>query len=328
MPVNKFELIRSQSGMDWSKETVPEAAMDDLDPEAVSYARIMFSQRPGDGKAPNEILSGLSDIDVLDKAGLCIEGKITRAALLLLGKPESASYFDGFTPGITWTLYCADNTVRAYEHFDMPFLLAADKVCAKIRNEKYRYLADPKSLFPEEVREYDEDLVREVINNCIAHSDYRRLGKINVEEFEDHLVFISEGSFIPETVEQALEPGYRPPYYRNAFLYRSMVSMRMIDPDTMGIPGIYEIQKKRCFPLPSYDLDVPDRVRVTIYGRVLSKNYTHILHSNRDMDLRTVFLLDQIQKQKTINREDCKMLKKKGLAGGRYPHLFIRVITD
>ena len=76
----------------------------------------------------------------------------------------------------------------------MPLLLAVDKVYAKIRNEKYRYIAEQQTLFPEGVRQYDADLIKEVINNCIAHSDYRRHGKINVEEFEDHLVFINEGA--------------------------------------------------------------------------------------------------------------------------------------
>lgn len=39
-----------------------------------------------------------------------------------------------------------------------------------------------------------------------------------LKSLRDHLVFINEGSFIPETIEKALEPGYKPPYYRNAFL--------------------------------------------------------------------------------------------------------------
>ena len=248
---------------------------------------------------------------------------ITRTALLLLGKKESAFYFDGFTPRITWTLYNADKTVKAYEHFDIPFLLAVDKVYAKIRNEKYRYIAEQQTLFPEEVQQYDADLVKEIINNCIAHSDYRRHGKINVEEFEDHLVFINEGAFIPETIEKALEPGYKPPYYRNAFLCNAMVNMYMIDTNSMGIPMIYNIQKSRCFPLPSYDLDVMNRVSVTIYGKVLDKNYTQLLHSKGDLDLKTVFLLDQVQKRKTISKDDYKMLRKSGLVEGRYPALYV-----
>ena len=37
-------------------------------------------------------------------------------------------------------------------------------------------------------------------------------GKINVLEYEDRLVFKNEGTFIPETIEAALESGYKPHY--------------------------------------------------------------------------------------------------------------------
>ena len=91
----------------------------------------------------------------------------------------------------------------------------------------------------------------------------------------------------------------------------------------MGIPMIYNIQKARCFPLPSYDLDVVNRVSVTVFGKVLDKNYTRLLHSKGDLDLKTVFLLDQVQKRKTISKEDYKSLKKSGLVEGRYPALYV-----
>ena len=101
-----------------------------------------------------------------------------------------------------------------------------------------------------------------------------------------------------------------------------MVNMYMIDTNSMGIPMIYNIQKARCFPLPSYDLDVVNRVSVTVYGKVLDKNYTRLLHSNGDLDLKTVFLLDQVQKRKTISKDDYKSLRKSGLVEGRYPALY------
>ena len=324
LPMNKLDLIRSQIGLDWSKEIVKDASIEDLDENAISYARKMFAQKQGDRKKSQEILNELTDIEVLNKAGITFKGKITRTALLLLGKPESAFYFDGFTPRITWTLYNADNTVKAYEHFGIPMLLAVDKVYSKIRNEKYRYIAGQMTLFPEEVDQYDPDLIKEILNNCIAHSDYRLRGKINIEEFEDHLVFINEGAFIPENIEQALEPGYKPPYYRNAFLCAAMVNMYMIDTNSMGIPMIYRIQKDKCFPLPSYDLNTPNRVSVTIYGKILDKNYTQLLHSNSDsLDLNTVFLLDQVQKRKTISKENYKRLKLGNLVEGRYPNIYV-----
>ena len=148
-------------------------------------------------------------------------------------------------------------------------------------------------------------------------------GKINIEEFEDKLVFINEGNFIPETVERALEEGYKPPYYRNTFLCHAMVNLYMIDTNSMGILMMYQIQREKCFPLPTYDLEEPNRVKVTLYGKILDRNYTQLLYANEDLDLHIVFLLDKVQKHETISKDSFQILKKAGLVEGRYPNLFV-----
>lgn len=323
LPIDKMDLIRSQIGIDWSKFIVEEADFDDLDSDAVAYARSLFIKKQNASKKSTEMLEKMSDIEILNKAGILIKGKVTNTALLLLGKEESSYLFDGFVPRITWTLYNGDGSVKAYEHFDMPLLMAVDKTYAKIRNEKYRYIAGQQTLFPDEVDQYEPDVVKEILNNCIAHANYQLRGKINVEEFEDRLVFINEGNFIPETVERALEEGYKPPYYRNTFLCRAMVNLYMIDTNAMGIPMMYQIQREKCFPLPTYDLEETNRVKVTLYGKILDRNYTQLLHSNAALDLKTVFLLDKIQKKETISKADFYALKKSGLVEGRYPNIFV-----
>lgn len=323
LPMDKVDLIRSQVGVDWSKEIVEGATFEDLDPEAVRYARELFIKKQNSAKKSTDMLVKMSDVEILNKAGILIKGKITNTALILLGKEESSYLFDGFIPRITWTLYNGNGTVKAYEHFDMPLLLAVDRVYSKIRNEKYRYIAGQQTLFPDETYQYEADVVKEVLNNCIAHSNYQLRGKINLEEFEDRLVFINEGNFIPETVERALEEGYKPPYYRNTFLCRAMVNLYMIDTNSMGIPMMYQIQKEKCFPLPTYDLNDPNRVKVTLYGKVLDKNYTQLLHANADLDLSTVFLLDKVQKKEVISKESYLKLKKQELVEGRYPHIYV-----
>ena len=323
LPMDKVDLIRSQVGVDWSKEIVEGATFEDLDAEAVSYARELFIKKQNASKKSTDMLLKMNDVEILNKAGILIKGKITNTALLLLGREESSYFFDGFIPRITWTLYNGNGTVKAYEHFDMPLLLAVNKVYAKIRNEKYRYIAGQQTLFPDETYQYEADVVKEILNNCIAHSNYQLRGKINLEEFEDHLVFINEGNFIPETVEKTLEEGYKPPYYRNTFLCRAMVNMYMIDTNSMGIPMMYQIQKEKCFPLPTYDLSDPNRVKVCLYGKILDKNYTQLLHANADLDLATVFLLDKVQKRDVISKESYLKLKKQGLVEGRYPLIFV-----
>lgn len=323
LPIDKMDLIRSQVGVDWSQEIVENAGFDDLDPEAVATARELFLKKQRADKKSTELLEKMSDIEILNKAGILIKGQITNTALILLGKEESSYLFDGFIPRITWTLYNGNGVAKAYEHFDMPFLLAVDKIYAKIRNEKYRYMPEQQTLFPDEIYQYDQEVVKEILNNCIAHSNYQLRGKINVEEFEDRLVFINEGYFIPETIEQALEEGYKPPYYRNTFLCRAMVNLYMIDTNSMGIPMMYQVQKERCFPLPTFDLENPNRVKVTLFGQILDKNYTQLLHANTDLDFSTVFLLDKVQKKETISKENYSKLKKQNLVEGRYPNIYV-----
>lgn len=323
LPMNKLDIIRQQIGFDWSKVIVKEASMADLDPEAIRRARELFIQHEVQRGKERTYFEQLTDEQLLNKAGILLGGKVTRTALLLLGDEYAKNYFDGFIPRITWTLYNQDGSVKSYEHFDTPFLLAVDKVFRQIRNVKYRYIAGQQTLFPEEVDQYDAELIKELLHNCIAHQDYTLRGKINVEEFEDYLVFINEGGFIPETIETALEPGYKPPYYRNTFLCNAMVNLYMIDSNAIGIPTMFRIQQEKFFPLPSYDLSVPNRVKVTVYGKILDKNYTQLLNSDRSLNIHTVFLLDKVQKKETITHDQYLALKRVGLVEGRYPSIYV-----
>jgi ATP-dependent DNA helicase RecG len=104
-------------------------------------------------------------------------------------------------PRITWVLKDRDGIEQGYEHFGLPLLVSAQKVHAKIRNYKYRYMADSK-LFPDEIDKYDPWIIYEALHNCIAHQDYEIGGRINVVEFPDKLVFSNVGSFIPENVKR------------------------------------------------------------------------------------------------------------------------------
>jgi len=86
----------------------------------------------------------------LNKAKLTIKGAITNTAILLLGKSESEHYLAPAIARITWVLKNIKNEEKDYEHFECPFLLSIDKVFAKIRNLKYRYIKDG-TLFPDEI---------------------------------------------------------------------------------------------------------------------------------------------------------------------------------
>lgn len=318
MPRFKLEAIWGQSRPDWSKGASFEANLDDLDTDAVKFACERYIDKYA---AKQPAITSLSEEEMLRKMGFLVHGHVTNAALVLLGRPESAAFLGGAAPRITWTLYSSEGRVEAYEHFDPPFILQVDRVLEKIRNERYRYFDSQLTLFPTLANKYDPKVIRELLHNAIAHQDYRNSGKINVLEYEDRLVFKNEGSFIPGSIEKAIEPGYKPPYYRNRLLADAMVKTEMIDQNAIGIRNVYEIQRGRMLPLPTYDLSEPSRVSVTVYGRVLDEAYTRLLASEPDMDLETVFMLDLVQKGNPITREQAKTLRGRGLVEGRYPKL-------
>ena len=295
-------------------------SLDDLDREAVERAVELFLAKHGHHR---DAFAGMGTQQILDAACVTVNGRVTPTSLILLGKPGSVRLLEGVSPRITWTLYGADGTVISYEHFGPPLLLAVDRVYGKIRNERYRFIANGESLFPVELTQYDPDIIHVLLHNCIAHQDYAMQGRVNVEEFEDHLVFINEGSFIPESIERAMVPGYKPSYYRNPQLCDAMAQLDMIDTIAMGIPKIFKMQRDRYFPLPTYDLDDPNRVVVSIYGKSINESYSRLLYARPDLELGVVYLLDKVQKGEEVSAEQAARLHEMGLVEGRWPHLTI-----
>jgi ATP-dependent DNA helicase RecG len=82
-------------------------------------------------------------------------------------------------------------------------------------------------------------------------------------------------------------------------------------------------QRERFFPLPDFDLSDSNKVVVKIAGRIWDENYTKSLISKTDLDLKTVVLLDRVQKALPITEDESKLLRKQGLVEGRKNSLYI-----
>lgn len=318
---NKIEQIKATANYDWSRQIIENATIDNLDKNAILMAREKFKEK-NKGKIIATEIDKLSDIDFLNKAKVTLDGKITYATMLLLGKNDDDFLMNGYNARMTWKLYDEKNVID-YEHFGIPFIINVEKIREKIRNLRYRYMVNTNSLFPLEVDQYDNFILRELINNCIVHQDYRLKGIINVMEFKDKLIITNEGNFIPQNVENVLKDGYSSPYYRNQFLANAMVSLNMIDTVGSGIRRIYNIQKEKFFPLPDYDLSEDNRVKVTLYGKIIDENYSKILFEKTDLDISEVMLLDRVQKKYPITKEQSDFLKKDNLIEGRFPSIYV-----
>ena len=319
----KIDEIRNQQRRDWSRQILQGATIDHLDKDALSLARVKYKEKMNQPHISEEI-DGLTDEEFLTKLKLMTDGKLTNAAMLLLGNSEYDNLFES-APSMMWRLFAADGTVKDYEIFGIPFLTVTDKIFGRIRNLTYRYMPNQFSLFPKETQQYDIWLLRELINNGIAHSNYLLGGRIYVNEEEDSISVVNPGDFLPQTVETVLQKTYNPPFYRNQLLAEAMVKFHLIDTATSGIKKVYRIQKEKFFPMPDYDLTTKNQVLVKVYGKILDDSYTYMLFEHPELDLETVFLLDQVQKGhgQKLSKNAISLLRKHNLIEGRANSLYL-----
>ncbi len=308
-----------QSRLDWSAQVCERASLNDLDLGALTKAKKEYVE-----KFPNKEtdVADWDDRTFLNKTRLTIQGAITNATILLLGKPESSALITPAVSRISWILRDERGQERDYEHFGPPFLLNVDRVLGKIRNLTFRALPSG-TLFPIEIPQYDPWVVREALHNCVAHQDYSLSGRINVVETHDSILLSNVGSFLPGDIERVIRQDAPLEIYRNPFLAEAMVNLNMIDTQGGGIKRMFLTQIKRFFPMPDYDLDDPERVAVKIQGSILDERYSRMLMEHIDLNIWTVILLDKVQKRIQIHKDEHKRLKARKLVEGRYPNLFV-----
>lgn len=310
--IDKQDEIRVQDAqLDWSAGIVPGATLSDLDPRAVEHARAEFIARR-QGRADQLDIGSWAVERFLATVGVMHDGGLTRAAVLLLGKAESAYLLSPLLAEMTWKLVGQENTG---EHFGLPFIFSTTELYQRIRNIQIRLLP-PGELLPREISKYDQLAVMEALHNCIAHEDYRQGARIVVTEQTDRLIFESLGAFVDGTPEDYAQGGRTPRRYRNPTLVHAMSELNMIDRLGAGIERINQSQVSRYLPLPDYDLSEAGVVKLTIYGGVVDKAYTDILLMRTDLPFEDVLVLDRVQKHRPVPRDAVVRLRRAGLLEG------------
>lgn len=323
--LHEIELIRAQANAreDWSAEVIPGASIDDLDSKAIAVARENYANKH---EYLREEMKDWTNAEFLNRAKITRNGRITNTAIILLGKPESEVLISPAVSKLRWIVKDSQGMELDYEICSCPMILAVDKIFGHIRNLKYRMINPAlQSLFPDEMDTYEPYVIREAINNAIAHQDYAKGGMINIVEYEDRLVFTNLGSFIPGTIKHVLESDAPEESYHNKFLATAMVELKMVDTIGSGIRRMFGYQKRRLFPMPDYDL-TDDKVKLTIIGKVLDLKYANQLAMNNALTLAEIEMLNRVQLGKQLTNEEVKFLRKRGLVEGRKGALVVSKI--
>ena len=283
---------RDEVSFDWTAEVIADATIEDLEPDAILKAREGYKQRYP--KLAKEC-DGWSDKVFLDKAGLTVGGKVTRATLLLVGK-ETSAYKLNHIAQIVWKCF-QDGQVFG-DIYTIPFVLTTTELL-------------------------HTESILEGMHNSIAHQSYEKGARIIVTEDKDSLKFQNDGTFFEGDYRQYITGEKTPKSYRNPALVKAMVNIKMIDTQGYGIHKMFVSQKERFLPMPDYDLSTADEVVLNMPGTIIDENYSLMLLANQDLSLTDAVLLDQVQKSKEISPEAVGMLRKRKLIEGRLPHIYV-----
>ncbi len=187
------EMLRSiwmEQESDFSAEICAEASLDDLSTKAIEVLKQKYAL-----KQKNPTFVSLPNEQVLSDLHLVSQGKITYAALLLCGKEES---LQTFLPQSRIVLeYRKSESLIPYNNrmeYLKPFYLMIDQLWHDInlRNDKID-VSEGSYIF--NIPSFNEEVIREAINNAVAHRDYRRTSETFVLQYPNKLVVKNMGGF-------------------------------------------------------------------------------------------------------------------------------------
>lgn len=289
---------------DWTGNVVTGADMRSLDIGALRAARASFRERFPDRAEESQTWD---DQTFLSKAGVLKRGRITVAALILLGKRDSE--FLPSTLCIRWRLLGPDGETMDSRTFQGSMLLASTQAISMIRNWTCQIgTGDSRK----QVSAYRNSVLVEAVRNAIAHQDYVLGGTIDVVERErESVTVISRGSFPPRLPESFISgpPQLKPA--RNQFLISAMAGLGIVPASGTGIRSMYLAQAARRFPMPDFDVS-EDRLSVRFPG-IRAGAYARLLDIRGDVDLRTMIDLDRIAKLRYVPERRLKALSRRNL---------------
>jgi ATP-dependent DNA helicase RecG len=247
--------------LDFSAQTVGDAAWEDLDPLAFERARQTVRALRGDAA-----LANLPD-DELAKALQLVEtiGGVLRpniAGLLLLGRREALERLLP-THEAAFQVLTASGDVRMNDFFRLPLLELIEEIQKRFdaRVEEREVLVGMLRL---PVPDYSRPGFREALLNALFHRDFSEMGAVYVQWHPDHLLITNPGGF-PRGVTPANILVHEPKP-RNARLYAAAKRLGLVEQTGRGVDKIFAGQLRYGRAVPDYSRSDATGVRVMLPG--------------------------------------------------------------
>jgi len=245
---------------DFSAQVCPGADLASLNPEAIGRLRAMWRLKSG-----NDALDSLGDEQLLADAELSLDGGVTYAALILLGRERALGKHLGQAE-VVFEYRSSDTSIPYQDRreYREGFFLYDDDLWTTInlRNEIQQY---QEGLFRWNIPTFGEAVIREGILNAISHREYRLPGSVFVREYPRKVEIESPGGFPPGiTPDNILSRQYP----RNRRIAEVLAKCGLVERSGQGMDRMFADSISESKLPPDFAGSDEFRVVVTLHGQV------------------------------------------------------------
>ena len=245
MPDKVLFSILQETDPDYSQAICEGVTIDDLDKEAIDILKEKYAR-----KQNNPTFTSLSDRQALSDLKLIEGNQVTNAAVLLVGKAEIIQ--QNFPQAKVQHEF---RTTEGQERFDKrlsfvaPFYILIDQLWKAV-NDRNGSVPVQEGAYMFDIPFFNEEVIREVINNAFAHRDYRLASEIVIKQYPTKLSVISPGGFpIGVTLENILTVSSTP---RNRLLADVLAATGIVERSGQGMDVIFRLTLSEGKQTPDY----------------------------------------------------------------------------
>ncbi len=304
-----LKIIQEQEP-DFSEKICDGLLTSDLDNNAIAKMKEAYSE-----KQNNSIFLTQSTIQTLSDLHLMKVGKLTYAALILLGKesiirkflPQSAIFLE----------YRNDKgqiTFDDRKFFYDPYFIAIDKVWGYI-NLRNGIVPVQQGPYIFDIPFFNQEVIREAINNAVAHRDYRRSSEVLIKLYPQAMDIINPGGFpIGVSLKNLLTVSSTP---RNRLLTDVLSKTGIVERSGQGIDKIFYQSITEAKGIPDYtysdDFQVELRLSAIVKDKAFALFIKQLQKDRKDgekLSVKEILTLESIREGKSKSELDEGVVNK------------------
>ena len=269
MTDGQLRQIHNETGPDFSAEICSQAGLFDLDSVAVGFLRKLWQK-----KSPAQNIADRSTEQLLTDAELVTDGRVTYAALILLGTREAlGKHLAQAEIVFEYRSTEAPGPAADRREFRQGFLPVLDDLWSSInlRNDLQHF---QQGLFVWDVPTFSERAVREAVLNAVSHRDYRSGSSVFVRQFPRRIEIVSPGGFPPGIGPENILWQQNP---RNRRIAEVLARCGLVERAGQGFDLIYRECIRQSKPLPDFSRTDANSVWLTLHGQIQDPEFLRFL---------------------------------------------------